>query len=177
MAEETLRAFLDRRERELEHQIAGLRGALKEKEAELADIVKARAAIPGTLGDAGRRQNALLGSLADVPSPFTGPTGNATNALQNPFISRTIDLGTLPTIQQMVQRALKDAFPQGASPHLLRAYMQNVFGMNVQPDSLRSQLARMKNKGVISKSEDGDMWELTLEGRGYEDPSKLEDDD
>ena len=55
--------------------------------------------------------------------------------------------------------------------------MQNVFGMNVQPDSLRSQLARMKNKGVISKSEDGDMWELTLEGRGYEDPSKLEDDD
>ena len=53
--------LLDRRERELEHQIAGLRGALKEKEAELADIVKARAAIPGTLGDAGRRQNALLG--------------------------------------------------------------------------------------------------------------------
>jgi hypothetical protein len=177
MAEETLRAFLDRRERELEHQIAGLRGALKEREAELADVVKARGAIPGTLGDAGRRQNPLLGSLGGVLSPITGPTGHVTNALQDPFTLRTTDLGTLPTIQQMVQRALRHAFPEGATSNSLREYMRDFYRMSVQPDSLRSQLARMKTKGIIEKSDTDDLWMLTFEGHVNEDPSKLKDDD
>lgn len=100
-----------------------------------------------------------------------------TNALENPLVTRTTDLGTLPTIQQMVQRALKDNFTSGATSHALREYMRDVYRMTIQPDSLRSQLARMKAKGIIEKNELTDMWRLTIAGYGYDDPSKLSDDD
>ena len=157
MADETLRLFLERRERELDNQIAGLKGTLLEREAELAEVRLAKSSLPAPVS---MERADLSTSLAELPYKMA-PSGD-----------RIIDLGRLPTIKKMVRRSLKDKFPNGASSQLIREYLADVFRMTVQPDSLRAQLHRMKAQGLLVGS--ADEWSLTEAGKAYDGPG---DDD
>src|SRR5262249_1423472 len=66
------------------------------------------------------------------------------------------------TIKEMILKALRDGFPLGADAQLIRDFIRDAYGQDIQADTFRSQLARLKAQGHIEHSHG--WWQLTQAG-------------
>jgi hypothetical protein len=157
-SEETLRDFLARRERELTHQIAALQGQIAPKELELAEIKQALAALP--LNISYSAQVALEAASLDIGGPTYTPS---IGPHQLPL---GLQFGTM-TIKELVLQALSDQFPDGATAAQIREFVRDAYGRAIDQNSLRPQLARMKDEGMLENLPgllNQGKWKLALRG-------------
>jgi hypothetical protein len=165
MTEETLRGFLERRERELANQIVALEGALREKQLELAQVRIAKERVEAT-GVPDVAFGVKIGDTRAVADPegvegFQKTVVNSTNRMFGPDASQL-------SIESLIQRSLLNRGPQGGTAPELCIFIRDAYGRDVQLDSLRAQLARSRSKGMVEQH-DG-RWFLTRAGRWYGDP-------
>jgi len=167
--DENLRSFLERRERELTHQLAALRGQIESKQIELADIQRVRA------------------TLAPPPSPPDNTSLDVAADLARATHRPRVDLNPMsgvppsnekPTIKSMILTALTSHFHDGATLAELRTFIRDVFGREIDRTSMSPQLARLREDGAV---EQRDMkWRLSERARqpsvaNYLQPQKPED--
>jgi hypothetical protein len=167
---ETLRDFLDRRERELMHQVAAIEGELRPRKKELDEVRRAKAML-------GMQYGNPLSDLAAVP--LTLRSGDSVNALAQSSGNATLLWGSLAqlgtssnalasyagmTIKQLVLRALFDHFHEGATAPQLREFIRDAYGREIEPSSLSPQLTRLREEGLIERPGPGmlfaNMWKL-----------------
>ena len=72
-----------------------------------------------------------------------------------------------PTIKQLIHQVLASRAPSGASAAQIGDFIRDAYGRDVQPDTLRSQLARSKAQGMIEQHSGA--WFLTKRGKLYGD--------
>ncbi|MBV8104881.1 MAG: hypothetical protein JO223_09720 [Hyphomicrobiales bacterium] len=160
MAEETLAAFLERRERELANKIAALQGSLRAMEAELHQVRSTRAAYsdfpPQTFGVVigDKRLEADQDVQKDALNTFSKLIGQ-------------------PTVKRLIRQVLASRAPNGATAAQIGDFIRDAYGRDVQPDTLRSQLARSKAQGMIEQR-DGE-WYLTKAGLMFDHPTSWPD--
>lgn len=138
MEDEDLWRFLGRRERELRHQIAALRGQLIPKEVEMEEIQRLRASL------------VVTGSPVGAPVVLM-PSGEALPSTTLPVLDRL-------TIKELVLLALRDHFPAGATAAQICDFVRDAYRRKIKPSSLRPQLARLKAEGVLRQDPATDMW-------------------
>ncbi len=154
MTDENLYAFISRRERELRHQIAGLKGQLAliqgqlaQREYELVRIthIKATDIIEDALG---------VANLPQADSNATTQGGVANRPLPPEVAQRFAQM----TIKECVIQALLDAFPDGGTAAQICDFMRDAYGRPIQPSSLRPQMHRLKDAGVLGQDPSSDTW-------------------
>jgi hypothetical protein len=145
---ESLHAYLKRRERELLHQITAIRGELAPRESELIEVRRAMAAVGLKPGNAltdlliPPEEGTVRYDYATELASFL-PVGAANNA--------TIGLSEQPTIKQLILRALSDQFREGATPAQLRTYIRDAYGREIDRTSMGPQLSRLRDEGLIEQ--------------------------
>src|SRR5580704_9248864 len=106
---ESLHAYLRRRERELVHQITAIHGELAPRERELAEVRQAMAAVGLKTGNALTdvltltKEGAARDYSTELASFLTDGVVRAENLA-------TVGLSEQPTIKQLILRALTDRF-------------------------------------------------------------------
>lgn len=124
---ETLYGYLDRRERELSHQLAELRGQVQIRETELAHIQSAKRQI----GNFGGADKSGLG-VPEMPDPTIPDAAND------------------QTIKDLILKALWFGFRKdGATPALLREFIQDIYGREIDRTSISPQLSRLRDSGQV----------------------------
>jgi hypothetical protein len=178
---ETLHSFLERRERELTHQLAALCGQVESKRAELAEIQRVRATLapsPSWVPDSSTFD--VAGDLvraAAANRPRVDPMQQADNppvAPSPPVPSSNEKL----TIKSMILTALSSHFHDGATPAELRTFIKDVFGREIDRTSMSPQLTRLREDGAVEQTDR--KWRLSERARqrgaaNYLQPQKLED--
>jgi len=165
--EETLFQFLNRREQELEHQNAALRGQIEANENELAYLKKAKAATAISIGVDRQnipafRQSAEMASIPSLPQRLS----NADEMMMppsGPLPLRSTQKYEGMTIKQLAVQALLDHFHDGTTAPLLRDFIRNAYGRDVETGSLRPQLHRLKAEGILSQDSTNEKWCLSPE--------------
>jgi hypothetical protein len=148
----TLREFLDVRERELLEEIERLRGDLSPKEAELAEVRRAKAALGmGVLVSA--RSGIQIQIVSEGVGAAAG-SGRAT-AVSDAVTSTHYDRMTM---KQLVVKALAEHFHQGANTRQLLEFFRDGWDRTITRASLTPQLSRLLQERVIGK--DGKRWFL-----------------
>src|SRR5690242_20141120 len=145
--DETLPSFVERRERELKHQLAVLRGDIESKERELAQIRQVRAALAppppenktcevaaNLIREAVTQRGAVLMRQAD-----------------NALVGGVPPLSENRTIKEMIVTALASHFHDGATPAELRTFIKDVFGREIDRTSLSPQLTRLREQGTVEQ--------------------------
>jgi hypothetical protein len=150
--DETLRDFVERRERELTHQISTLKSQIAPKETELAEIRRTKAAL-GMLDP---------GIAAELSKP------NEQDVLARTYRSLGIAIREVAPanmkIKELLVRAFIDGFPQGATPGELVDYIPRAYGRVVESPSVRPNLMRLREDGVVMRSVAG-RWMLDPEAK------------
>jgi hypothetical protein len=143
---ETLREFFGRRERELSNRAIAVQRELEMIALELAEIRKARAALPATEDEMSRfiSEDVGLGEiLADIKtSPHIPDPEDAMTA--SPYDNMTI--------KQLVVQALRDnrGFRrEGASTEQLREFIGHAYGRHIDRSSLTPQLSRLREDKLL----------------------------
>jgi hypothetical protein len=135
MPNETIREFIERREKELRHHRAALEAQLAVISAELDELTAAKR----SLGDAQvKRVEKEIFAFAMAP-------------------------GT--TIKEMVIQALLDRFPKGGTLIDLRDFIHDAYGRDISPSSLRTQMHRLKADGVLGQEPSSDLWNFESDKR------------
>jgi hypothetical protein len=165
---ETLREFLDRRERELTHQVAAVRQDLTTKEGELAEIKAAKAALPPVLHPV----ESHSGGVANLESVTT--VGVAARANLGGVAGLAAHATVIPgpnydemTIKQLAVLALETHYPNGATLAALREFIKDAYRRAIEPSSFRPQLHRLKADSVVTHDPSTDTWNLTPEKRRH----------
>jgi hypothetical protein len=161
MANETVREFLDRRERELTHQLAAARGHVTTIEAEIQEVQRAKEALgPHQMAlEARLEARSLMTGTAEIGKPeLKGNEPQFTTDAMPKAIQRFAEM----TIKELVILALLDHFPQGGTATAIRDFIRDAYGRIIEPSSLRPQLKRMKEEGSIQQDPATDAWRLTL---------------
>ena len=131
--EVTLRGFLDRRERELAEQIRELKALLAPKQIEFAEVRRTKA----SLGIAATTSVVdMVGELDDLNHRML-----ATAVRQVPPKEMTI--------KDLIVRALVEHFQQGATPAQLGDFICSEYGRAIEPGSIRPNLVRLREAGLI----------------------------
>jgi hypothetical protein len=153
MSDENLYSFLSKRERELTAQISALkaqieetRGFLAQRERELAEVRQIRASQ--TLAGAAYAEFQKTAGLA--------PTNS--NATVNQLAPIDLTRYEHMTIKELVVKALVDHFKNGATTIDIRDFIQDAYGRDILPSSLRPQLHRLKAEGVLGQDPSTDTW-------------------
>jgi hypothetical protein len=161
---ESLREFLLRRQRELQHQVAALRGQIVPKERELAEIDIAIKALPPAPPAA---SGAAGPSLADLYAAAPSLANHGTSYATPLALSRAaIDLGLYQyrTIKELAVQSLLDHFKNGATVTQIRDFIRDAYGRTIELSSLRPQLHRLKSDTILVFGP-GDLWNLTAKAR------------
>jgi hypothetical protein len=149
-AHESLSDFLTRRERELQTRINGLYGQLRPLEAELADVRKAKSAVSDRSAPKlplGGDESTLLGTVIVDTAKRTVTVEHNT-----PYARMTM--------KQLVELALREHFPNGATANQLIDFFHNAWGRpDVVRSSLSPQLSRLKSEGRVDLK-NGSVWVL-----------------
>jgi hypothetical protein len=147
--DETLRDFVERRERELMDQIQLLQDQLASKQRELADVreVKGKLGLP----DAAPEMTPLPLSDNELIA-LIKTRGTACGALITLIQQRTPEQ---LTIKQMIMRTLLEHLKDGATPGELRNCIRENYARNIGDTSIRPNLERMKRNGLIQKESNG----------------------
>ncbi len=136
----SLRNYLEQRERELLHELRAFYTSISKKEAELAEVRRAMAAIgmptPSSASDEEVLRSTTVGEFVERTSPY-----------QN------------MTMKQLVVKALKEHFNDGATTRELLTYFRDAWDRDIKRLSLSPQLNRLLQAGIIQKSVDND-WVL-----------------
>jgi hypothetical protein len=181
--DDTLRSFLERRERELTHQIAAVRGELQLKEKELAEIRAVRATLAPSVPTP-----AVPAPAVPPPVPDTTTFDAAANLIRATGENRgaasvahplqqtesVLIGGAKRTIKSMILTALTSHFDDGATLAELRTFIMDVFGQEIDRTSISPQLARLRDEGAVEQR--GRKWRLSepASQRGLS-PQKSED--
>jgi hypothetical protein len=180
--DDTLRSFLERRERELTHQIAAVRGELQLKEKELAEIRAVRATLAPSVPTP-----AVPAPAVPPPVPDTTTFDAAANLIRatgenrgaasvaHPLQHESVLIGGAKrTIKSMILTALTSHFDDGATLAELRTFIMDVFGQEIDRTSISPQLARLRDEGAVEQR--GRKWRLSepASQRGLS-PQKSED--
>jgi hypothetical protein len=162
---ETLRLFLERRERELTHQIAALRGQIATKERELAEIQAVRATLapsaPAPAGQAPPVPDTSTFEAAAFDQIRAAAENRHAAAVAHPM-QQSVLIGGVPqkrTIKSMILTALTSHFDDGATLTELRTFIKDVFGLEIDRTSISPQLARLREEGAVEQG--GGKWRLT----------------
>ena len=161
---ESLREFLDRRERELLIELAPAENQVLAIRAELAEIHHAKASLQAS---AGKLAEALRGSSVLDPAP--GPLGE----LRSFGLGGFVDVGGLAdgpltlrqerlSIKQMILMVLEHDVKfrrYGATASEIRESIKNEFGREIEGTSLSPQLSRLRDDGYVEVHEN--RWKLT----------------
>ena len=157
--DDTLRTFLERRERELTHQIAAVRGELQSKEKELAEIraVRATLATPAvSVPDTSTFDVAVNQIRAAEENRRAASVAHPMQQTESALI------GAVPqkrTIKSMIVTALTSHFDDGATLAELRTFIKDVFGQEIDRTSISPQLARLREEGAVEQR--GRKWRLS----------------
>ncbi|MGA8760474.1 MAG: hypothetical protein WB611_29960 [Stellaceae bacterium] len=186
-----LREFLEQRERELLLEIGKLQKALAPKEAELAEVRRAKAALGMTsmasevagdlaadeallrsvsIGRVDELKRTLEEARADAQVAMAKPAESAAirNAARVLVSSRNSGL----TMKQLVTKALAQHFDKGASSRQLLEFFRDAWGRNIERTSLNPQLFRLYQDGIIGRVEGTKEWYLIPEERRGRKPYK-----
>jgi len=176
MTDETLRAFIERREKALTSQILGLRGqigAISDQigvlQAELAEIERVKSSLPpkqeigpdlssASIGLTGNgsihaRASANLGMGLGL-----NVTARSAGAITKIDLGSIIDIYAGLTIKQLAIKALVDGFPSGGKLMEIRDFIRSAYGRTIEPSSLRPQLHRLKAAGILCQEPSTDTW-------------------
>jgi hypothetical protein len=145
--DETLRDFLERRERELTQQIRALHSQIAPMEIEITEI---------------RRSKAALGlPPATTPADFVasvGPVPLTARGIERPNRCRTIakairdkPLGEM-SIKQLIIKALFGHFKEGATPLDLSHFLSETYMRAIGSGSIRPILARLREDGMVVRN-------------------------
>lgn len=158
--DEPLYEYLDRRERELTHQISALRGQIEPKELELAHIKSAKRTL-GNLGDADKAR------FGFPQKPVTRLGTVSADDHRTYLIGEQLPPANVPmpsyegmTIKGLVVQALLDHFPNGGTAAQLRDFMRDAYQRVIEPSSLRPQMRRLKADEVLEHDPSTDIWNL-----------------
>jgi hypothetical protein len=156
-SEENVRDLLDRRERELMQQIdllqrelAALRKDLTPKEIELIEVRRAKAALGMTAES----------SFVDIASPqqrFENPSSNRKSELEDTYHSLSVTIRDTPHHALKIKELLVLAFIEhfqmhGAAPADLKTQIQTSYGREIDPGSIRPNLARLREAGIVMRA-------------------------
>src|SRR5258708_7402876 len=128
---ETLREFLTRREAELLGEVDALRAQLAAREKELAEI---------------RRTKTTLGIAIIEPE---GHQQDRDAAYRKLAVALRKTVPAEMTIQDLIMRALVDHFHGGATPAEIGGYIREAYSRDIEPGSIRPNLARLRESGLI----------------------------
>lgn len=157
MAEETLREFFDRRERELKNRLEALQGQLKAITAELAEIERAReAAGPGTVALSARATLRTSGTtrLSPMTTMFIDePVGPPPLPFRSAFsLTGMSAYYASLTIKGLVMQAFKDneKFRQrGVTAGEIREFIRDAYGRDIDRASLSPQISRLFQDNLL----------------------------
>jgi hypothetical protein len=168
MTDETLYAFLARRDRELTHQIAALKGQIAQLTGQLAQRERELDKVRKTSSDFVEIES------ADPVERHRGYVrlGELGGSAGTPALSeRYAEM----TIKELVIQALLDHYTNGATTIEIRDFIQDAYGRDIMPSSLRPQMHRLKADGILSQDPTADKWNFTKGKRGrykmYDHPS------
>jgi len=142
-----LPSFVERRERELIHQLAALHGQIESKERELAQIRQVRAALLPPLPD----NNTCDVAANVVGEAVTRRAAALMRQADNALVGGVPPLTENLTIKEMIVTALSSHFHDGATPAELRTFIKDVFGREIDRTSLSPQLTRLREEGTIEQ--------------------------
>ncbi len=142
----TLREFLEARECELVDEIGALRGDLVPKEAELAEIRRAKVAI-GMLHpvSASFRMNMEIGTTGDDRGGKED-AGAADAESPSPYVGLTM--------KRLVIKALMEHFHKGATTRQLLDFFRHAWNRDISRASLTPQLSRLFQDRIIGRADD-----------------------
>ena len=69
------------------------------------------------------------------------------------------------TIKQLIVQALLDAFPNGATANDIRNFIRSGYGRDIESNSFRPQLHRLKLDGILGQNGLDESWNLPPEKR------------
>jgi hypothetical protein len=126
----------------LRAQIALIRDRLTQKETELIQINRALAAIGDTE------------TFAEICKPQARPEGLLLreDALRQLAITIRDTQPSSLKIKELLALAFIEHFQQGASPAELKEKIQAAYGRDIDPGSIRPNLARLREDGVVMRS-------------------------
>lgn len=152
--EENVRDLLDRRECELMQQIqllqtelAALRNDLAPKEVELIEVRRAKASLGMT---------ASFPWIASLPHRPDNQPDNSAAEREKTYRSLAETIRNTPPdtlkIKDLLVLAFIEHFQQhGASPADLKAQIQSSYGRDIDPGSVRPNLARLREDGIVTR--------------------------
>lgn len=153
--DESLYAFVTRREQELTHQLSALQSQLQlvrshiaQKEDELAEVRRIRSA-----------RLAIAQGKASPDEPTLHVVIN--RQFKNLGPERYAQM----TIKELVVQALIDHFPEGATLAGIRDFIRDAYARTIQSSSLRPQMHRLKASNVLVQDDSSDLWNLRPEKR------------
>jgi hypothetical protein len=130
MSSETIRDFIERREKELRRHQASLEAQLEAISAELNELATAK----GSLGDAQlKHEEGEIFAYAMAP-------------------------GT--TIKELAIQALLDQFSNGGTLTDIRDFIRDAYGRKILPSSLRTQMHRLRVDRVLNQEPSSDTWDF-----------------
>jgi hypothetical protein len=148
--DETLREFLDRRERELAEQLRDLRAKMWPKQQEFAEVRRTKA----TLG-----MSAVTSTFDEAGSYEDMNYHELTRSIQN---RSPEDM----TIKDLILRALLENFRNGGSPAQIGDFIQAQYKRAIDPGSIRPNLARLRKDGLIIHDNLASRWMLNPAATG-----------
>jgi hypothetical protein len=159
---ESLREFLDRRERELLVELAPAENQLLAIRAELIEIRRAKASLEES---AKKLAEALRGSSVVDPAPGAldtlTPFGIG-GLLGVPLPLRQATLDERLSIKQMILKVLEQEVKfrrYGATASEIRESIKDEFGREIEGTSLSPQLSRLREDGLVDVHEN--RWKRT----------------
>jgi hypothetical protein len=156
-SEENVRDLLDRRERELTQQIqllqnelAALRNDLTPKEVELIEVRRAKAAL-GMVAETPRLKT------ASFPWQSEKQPINSGADRENSYRTFAMILKGTPALELKIKELLVLAFIEhfqqhGATPADLRNQIHTSYGREIDPGSIRPNLARLREDGIVMRA-------------------------
>jgi hypothetical protein len=185
-SDESLRAFLDRREKQLTEDIAARHSELAPMEAELAEVRRAKGAlgIPQVV-HLSARSMAIAGGGLDSPLPLRSQeqahhevavqiaterhrqtaavvTGALTLKEDADHFSGHGVVSLSPyenlTMKQLIMKALTEHFQSGATAKQFREFFRDAWARDITRESLSPQLSRLRSDKIIDR--DGNVWFL-----------------
>jgi hypothetical protein len=172
MDNESLREFLDRRERELTHRVSAIQGELAQVQAELAEVGNARAALVShkMIAEEGGEFRLDGAGASIVHHKVVSASASQTIGINQQDATAVLggvaakgEVGSFTryesmTIKEMVVQALLDHFPKGGTMTEIRDFIRNAYGRTIEPSSLRPQMHRLKASEILGQDPTTDTW-------------------
>lgn len=165
---ETVREFLDRKERELTNRISAAETSVNAMRAELEDVRRAKTALESVgTGIVGAQDNLLLppggaanvfdlnAGLGGLAALYGNPLNLLASASSNPLLPSRSNPYDRASIKQLILMALETSACRvyGATANEIRDFIRDAYGRDIERTSLSPQLSRLREDGFIDLHE------------------------